>query len=122
MILTTLPAALPHIRAGKIRALGTSGRARASVLPEVPTIAETVPGFEVLNWQGVTVPAKTPAAIVNTLHGKLVATLKMPGMNELLHGQALDAAGGGPEAFSALIQSEIAKYGKVVKAAGIKAE
>lgn len=122
MIVTTMAAALPHIRAGKVRALGTSGRKRASVLPDVPTIAETVPGFEILNWQGITVPVKTPAAIVNTLHGKLVATLKMPGMNEALHVQGLDAAGGGPEEFTALIKSETARYAKIVKAAGIRSE
>lgn len=122
MILTTMPAALPHIRAGKVRALGTSGRKRASVLPDVPIIAETVPGFEVLNWQGITAPAKTPEAIVQALHAKLVATLRLPGMNEALHVQGLDAAGAGPDEFAALIKSEIAKYGRVVKAAGIRAE
>ncbi len=122
MTLTTMPAALPHVRAGKVRALGTSGRKRASVLPEVPTIAETVPGFEVLNWQGITAPAKTPAAIVQVLHGHLVATLKRPGMNEALAHQGLDSAGAGPDEFGALIKSEIAKYGKVVKVAGIRGE
>lgn len=122
MILTTMPAALPHIRAGKVRALGTSGRKRASVLPEVPTIAETVAGFEVLNWQGITAPAKTPAAIVRTLHAKLVATLKMPGMTEALQVQGLDAAGAGPAEFGALMKAEIAKYSQVVKAAGIRGD
>jgi tripartite-type tricarboxylate transporter receptor subunit TctC len=122
MIITTMPAALPHVRSGKVRALGTSGRKRAAVLPDVPTIAETVPGFEVLNWQGITAPSKTPAAIVQVLHGKLIAALKLPGMNEALAHQGLDAAGAGPEEFGALIKSEIAKYGKVVKAAGIRGE
>jgi tripartite-type tricarboxylate transporter receptor subunit TctC len=122
MIITTLPAALPHIRAGKVRALGTSGRKRASVLPEVPIIAETVPGFEVLNWQGITLPAKTPAAIVRALHAHLTSALKRPGMNEALAHQGLDAAGAGPAEFGALIKSEIDKYGKVVKAAGIRGE
>jgi tripartite-type tricarboxylate transporter receptor subunit TctC len=122
MIVTTMAAALPHIRAGKVRALGTSGRTRASVLPEVPAIAETVPGFEILNWQGITVPAKTPAAFVNVLHAKLAVTLQLPGMNEALRTQGLNAAGGGPREFGALIKSEIVKYGKVVKAAGIRAE
>ena len=122
MILTTMPAALPHIRAGKVRALGTSGRKRASVLPEVPTIAETVPGFEVLNWQGITAPAKTPAGIVQALHAKLVTTLKMPGMAEALQVQGLDAAGAGPVEFGALMKSEIAKYSQVVKAAGIRGD
>lgn len=122
MIITTMPAALPHVRSGKVRALGTSGRKRAPVLPDVPTIAETVPGFEVLNWQGITAPAKTPSTIVKALHTYLTAALKRPGMNEALFVQGLDAAGAGPEEFGALIKSEIAKYGKVVKAAGIRGE
>jgi len=122
MIITTMPAALPHVRSGKVRALGTSGRKRAAVLPEVPTIAETVPGFEVLNWQGITAPAKTPATLVQALHTHLTAALKRPGMNEALFVQGLDAAGAGPAEFGALMKSEIAKYGRVVKAAGIRAE
>ncbi len=122
MILTTMPAALPHVRAGKVRALGTSGRKRAPVLPDVPTIAETVPGFEVLNWQGIAAPAKTPAAIVQALHAHLTAALQRPGMTEALFAQGLDAAGAGPDEFGALIKSEIAKYGRVVKAAGIRGE
>jgi tripartite-type tricarboxylate transporter receptor subunit TctC len=122
MILTTMPAALPHVRSGKVRALGTSGRKRASVLPEVPTIAESVAGFEVLNWQGITAPAKTPASIVRTIHEKLVASLKMPGMAEALTVQGFDSHGGGPDEFGALIKSEVARYAKIVKIAGIRAE
>ena len=122
MMLTTLPAGLPHVRAGKVRALGTSGKKRVATLPDVPTIAETVPGFEILNWQGITAPAKTPVATVRMLHDHLKASLKRPGMNEALAHQGLDAAGAGPEEFGALIKSEIAKYGKVVKAAGIKVD
>lgn len=122
MTLTTMPAALPHVRSGKARALGTSGRKRASVLPEVPAIAETVPGFEVLNWQGITLQAKTPAAIAQALHVHLSAALKRPGMSEALAHQGLDAAGAGPTEFGALIKSEIAKYAQVVKAAGIRAD
>lgn len=122
MILTTMAAALPHIRAGKVRVLGTSGRQRAAVLPEVPTIAETVPGFEILNWQGVAAPARTPPSIVQALHTYLAATLKRPGMSETLFAQGLDAAGAGPAEFGALMKSEIIKYGQVVKAAGIRGE
>ncbi len=122
MMITTMPAAIAHIRAGKVRVLATSGRKRAGVLAEVPTIAETLPGFEVLNWQGITAPAKTPTALVQTLHGHFTAALKRPGMSEALAHQGLDAAGAGPAEFGALIKSEIAKYGKVVKAAGIRVE
>jgi len=122
MILTTMPAALPHVRSGKVRALGTSGRKRAPVLPDVPTIAESVTRFEVLNWQGITAPAKTPAPIVQTMHQKLVASLRMPGMAEALTVQGFDSHGGGPDEFGALIKSEVARYAKIVKIAGIRAE
>lgn len=122
MILTTMPAALPHVRSGKVRALGTSGRKRAPVLPDVPTIAESVAGFEVLNWQGIAAPAKTPVPIVQTMHQKLVASLKMPGMAEALTVQGFESHGGGPDEFGALIKSEVARYAKIVKIAGIRAE
>ena len=122
MIVTTMPAALPHVRAGKVRALGTSGPKRVAVLPDVPAIAETVPGFEVLNWQGVTVPSRTSTQNIQALHGHLLATLKMQGMTEALAVQGLDAAGGGPAEFAALIKSELVKYARVVKAAGIRAD
>ena len=122
MIVTTMAAALPHIRAGKVRALGTSGRKRAAVLPDVPLIMDTVPGYEVLNWQGIAAPAKTPPAIVQALHTKLMAALGMPGMQDALAVQGLDAAGAGPAEFGELIKSELARYARVVKAAGIKGE
>ena len=122
MILTTMPAALPHVRAGRVRALGTSGKKRAPVLAEVPTIAETLVGFEVLNWQGIVVPARTPREVMNSLHQHLVTTLKAPGMNDTLAVQGLDAAGGGPDEFGPWIKAELAKYAGVVKAAGIRAD
>ena len=119
----TMPATLPQVKAGKLRALGVSGAKRSAAAPEVPTIAEAgVPGFEVLNWYGLVAPGKTPAAIVLQLNRELVKTLKSPEMIDALHAQGLEAAGGAPEKFGAFIKSEIAKYAKVVKAAGIRAE
>ena len=119
----TMPATLPQVKAGKLRALGVSGAKRSAAAPEVPTIAEAgVPGFEVLNWYGLVVPNKTPAAVVQQLNRELVKTLKSPEMMEALHAQGLEAAGGAPEKFGAFIKSEIAKYAKVVKAAGIRVE
>jgi tripartite-type tricarboxylate transporter receptor subunit TctC len=119
----TMPPTLPHVKTGKLRALGVSGARRTPAAPEVPTIAEAgVPGFEVLNWYGIVAPGKTPAAIVLRLNGDLMKTLKAPGMIESLGAQGLEAAGGTPERFGVFIKSEIAKYAKVVKAAGIRAE
>ncbi|HEV2008224.1 MAG TPA: tripartite tricarboxylate transporter substrate binding protein [Burkholderiales bacterium] len=119
----TMPATLPQVKAGKLRALGVSGARRSAAAPDVPTIAEAgVPGFEVLNWYGIVAPSKTPAEIVQKLNRNLLAVLKSPQMIESLHAQGLEAAGGTPERFAAFIKSEIAKYAKVVKAANIRAE
>ncbi len=119
----TMPPTLPHVKTGKLRALGVSGAKRSVAAPDVPTIAEAgVPGFEVLNWYGIVAPGKTPAAIVQRLNGELVKTLKAPEMIESLGTQGLEAAGGSPERFGVFIKSEMAKYAKVIKAAGIRAE
>ncbi|MDP2239110.1 MAG: tripartite tricarboxylate transporter substrate binding protein [Burkholderiales bacterium] len=120
LIFSTMPPALPHVKSGKLRALGVTTAKRATAAPEVPTIAESgVKGFNVSNWQGILLPAKTPAAIVRKLNRDLLATLKLPGMPEALAAQGLESAGSTPEAFGALIKAEIAKYTQVVKAAGI---
>ncbi|MBI4192558.1 MAG: tripartite tricarboxylate transporter substrate binding protein, partial [Betaproteobacteria bacterium] len=119
----TMPATLPQVKAGKLRALGVSGAKRTPAAPDVPTIAEAgVPGFEVLNWYGIVAPSKAPRAIVQKLNLSLVKTLKLPEMRGSLGTQGLEAAGGTPEKFGAFIKSEIANYAKVVKAAGIRAE
>jgi tripartite-type tricarboxylate transporter receptor subunit TctC len=120
LIFSTMPPALPHVKAGKLRALGVTTAKRAAAAPEVPTIAESgVKGFDVSNWQGIVAPAKTPREIVSKLHQDLAATLKLPGMPEALAAQGLEPASGTPEDFAALIRKEIARYTQVVKAAGI---
>jgi tripartite-type tricarboxylate transporter receptor subunit TctC len=110
------------VKSGKLRALGVSGTKRSAAAPDVPAIAETVPGFEVLNWYGIAAPGKTPAAIIQKLNRDLLATLNSAEMLDVLLGQGLEAAGGTPEQFGAFIKAEIAKYAKVVKAANIHAE
>jgi tripartite-type tricarboxylate transporter receptor subunit TctC len=123
VVFTTMPPALPHVKSGKLRALGVSTAKRAAATPDVPTIAESgVTGFDVSNWQGITAPLKTPQPIVLKLNRDLNATLKLAGMSDALAAQGLEAAGGTPEEFGKLIKSEIAKYTRVVKAAGIKAD
>ena len=123
LIFSTMPPALPHVKAGRLRALGVTSAKRAAVAAEVPTIAESgVTGFDVSNWQGILAPAKTPAAIVQKLNRDVLAALKLPGMNEALAAQGLESAGGAPAAFGALIRSEIDKYRKVVSAAGIRVD
>ncbi len=123
MLFSTMPSVVPHVKTGKLRALGVSSTKRAGVVPDVPTIAEAgVPGFEVLNWQGIVVPKKTPDAIVQKLNRALLEALKSPETIKALANQGLDAAGGTPEQFGALIKSEIEKYRKVAKAANLRLE
>jgi tripartite-type tricarboxylate transporter receptor subunit TctC len=116
-------AALPSIKAGKIRALAVTSSKRLSILPEVPTMTEAgVPGFESYNWQGVIVPAGTPREIVERLNRELNAILAQPATRELIASTGSEVGGGTPEAFGALIRSETEKWARVVKQAGIRPE
>jgi tripartite-type tricarboxylate transporter receptor subunit TctC len=116
-------AALPSIKAGKIRALAVTSIKRLSILPEVPTMTEAgAPGFESYNWQGVIVPAGTPREIVERLNRELNAILAQPLTRELIVSTGSEIGGGTPEAFGAFIRSETEKWAKVVKQAGIRPE
>jgi len=123
LIFSTMPPALAQVKSGKLRAIAVTTLKRAPALPDTPTVAESgVKGFEVANWQGIVVPAKTPAAIIKRLHRDLVESMQAPGMVDTLAQQGLEAATGTPEQFGALIRAEIATYTRLVKAAGIKVE
>jgi tripartite-type tricarboxylate transporter receptor subunit TctC len=116
-------AALPSIEAGKIKALAVTANHRLAQLPDVPTMAEAgLPGFESYNWQGVVMPKGTPPEIVARLNKELNAILQMPDVRDSIVSQASDPAGGTPEEFAAFIRSETAKWGEVIRAAGIKPE
>jgi len=123
LIFATGASSINHVKAGKIRALGVTTAKRSAMAPELPTIAEAgLPGFEANNWNGVVVPAKTPRAIINRLNKEFTAALLLPDIKQFLFNQGLDAAPGTHEDFAAYIKSETAKWAKVIKAAGIKAE
>lgn len=123
VIFSTMPPILPHVKSGKVRALGTSGPKRAISAPDIPTVAESgVPEFVVLNWQGIVVPRKTPLPIIQKLHDDLVKTMALSGMTETMIAQGLESATSSPAQFGDLIRSEIEKYRKVVAAAGIKVD
>ena len=115
--------ALPHIRAGKLRALAVTGAKRSPALPDVPTIAESgFPKFEATAWYGVLAPAQTPRPIVIRLHDEIIKALQLPDVKERLASVGFEIVGSTPEAFGAYIQSEIRKWEKVVKASGAKPE
>ena len=114
---------IAHIRSGKIRALGVTTTKRSETLPGVPPIAEIgVPGYEVVQWSGVLAPARTPKDVVAQLNQKINEALKAPDVKERLSKIDVEPAGGTSEQFAAFVRAEVAKWGKVIKEAGIKAE
>jgi tripartite-type tricarboxylate transporter receptor subunit TctC len=116
---------LPHIRAGRLRALGVTGLKRAESLPEVPTISESGPGtlkgFEVISWYGLLAPAATPADIVQRLNGELNRALQEPGSGERVKASGMDRLNTTPAEFDSFLRREMAKWGKVIKAVGVRA-
>jgi tripartite-type tricarboxylate transporter receptor subunit TctC len=118
-----MPTVIGHARAGKLRALAVTSSKRSAAEPNIPTVAESgVPGFDVTAWYGVSVPAKTPRAIIDKLHDEFVRALKSPDLRDRLVAQGADPAGTTPEQYTAFVQNEITKWAKVIKAAGIKGE
>jgi tripartite-type tricarboxylate transporter receptor subunit TctC len=112
-----------QIRGGKVKALAVTTPKRASLLPELPTLSEgALPGFEITSWFGLLAPAGTPASIVTRLNAETNKVLARADVRDTLGAQGLEVASGTPEQFGAHIKSEIAKFTKIGKAAGIKAE
>jgi tripartite-type tricarboxylate transporter receptor subunit TctC len=123
MMFATMPAAMPHVKADRVRPVAVTSAKRSQTMPQLPTIAETgVKGYEASTWYGVLAPAKTPRAVVERLHGDIVRILAVPDTRERLSTQGFEPVGGTPEEFAAYIKSEIAKWGRVIRTAGIKAE
>jgi tripartite-type tricarboxylate transporter receptor subunit TctC len=123
MVFSTAETAVPQVKAGKIRALGVTTAKRSALLPDLPTIAEAgLPGYEANNWYGLLAPAKTPAAIIERLNRDIVRVLNTSAVKEQLFRSGLDASPSTPKEFTAYMKSEIAKWSKVVKASGAKAE
>jgi len=113
----------PHVANGKIRALVVSTATRAEQLPNVPTFRELGYGtLEATNWAGFVVPAATPAAVVTRLNAEMVKALRNPDLIEKMRVQGIMTVPSTPEEFAAMLQSEQARYSKVVKEAGIRAE
>jgi tripartite-type tricarboxylate transporter receptor subunit TctC len=118
-----IPAAAPHIKAGKLRALAVLAPSRSSALPDVPTAAEAgMPAFEVTTWYGVLAPAGTPRAIVARLNQELVRIMHSAELKAPLAASGTDPLTSTPEEFAAYIKQEIAKWGEVVRKANLKAD
>ncbi len=122
MLISAYSSAVPHIKAGKLRALGVTGSRRIGSAPDLPTIAETVKGYEVLSWYGLHAPKGTPPAIISRLHREMAAMTRKPEISERLVTLGIDPEGNSPQEFLAQIRVEIASWGKVIKAAKIAVE
>jgi tripartite-type tricarboxylate transporter receptor subunit TctC len=123
LVFIGIPAAAPHIKAGKLRALALAAPQRSAVLPDVPTADEAgLPKFEVTTWYGILAPAGTPRPVVARLNGELGRIMHSSEMKERLDALATDPVTGTPEEFAELIRREIAKWGEVVREAGLKAD
>ena len=116
---SSLVPAMPHVKAGRLRAIGLTTPTRSRALPDVPTIGETVPGFEVIHWYGMWGPKGLPRDIVMRWNREVAKVLQTDAMQKWLAGEGLEAAGGPPEEFRDRIRSDVEKWKKVVKAANI---
>ena len=123
LVFIGIPAAAPHIKAGKLRALAIVAPQRSSALPDVPTVAEAgLKDFEVTTWYGILAPAGTPQPVVRRLNAELVKVMHAPEMKEKLTATGTEPITSTPEEFAAYIKREIAKWGDVIRKAGVKAD
>ena len=112
----------PHVKSGKVRGIAVTGAKRSALLPELPTIAETLPGYSASGWYGLLAPAATPKPVINRLHTEAVKALRSPDVVERLSSQGAEPVGSSPEEFTAFVRSEISKWATLVKAAQMKAD
>ena len=123
LMMANLTTAQPHIRAGKLRGLGVGKAKRSPLFPEMPTISEAgVKGYEANNWNGVVAPTGVPRSVVDRLHRDITATLKEAAISERMQAAGLEPIGDSPAEFAQYLKAEAAKWGQLVKTAGIKAE
>jgi tripartite-type tricarboxylate transporter receptor subunit TctC len=124
-IALTIASAVPlsaQVRSGKLRGLGVTGPKRSPAFPDVPAIAETVPGYEVVNWFGIIAPAGTSKDVVGRLNAQLNTSLKAPELVKALAAQTAEAVGGTPENFGKVISADFSKWAKVVKESGARVD
>jgi tripartite-type tricarboxylate transporter receptor subunit TctC len=120
-MLDTAASAMPHVRAGKLRALAISAPRRSAEYPELPTFAEAgLPRYDTNAWYSMHAPAGTPAGIVRRLNGELLTILKDPDILARFKQLSTDPVGNSPEEFGAFVKAELEKYARIIKAAGIK--
>jgi tripartite-type tricarboxylate transporter receptor subunit TctC len=122
MIFATMPTVLPQVKAGRLRAVAVIGQERTPSLPDVPTVAETLPGFAVSNWIGLFAPAGTPLEVVNKLSAEVQKIMQQPDVQKRLETEGARFIPTTPQSFAAFQRAEAEKWAKAIKEAGIKAE
>jgi tripartite-type tricarboxylate transporter receptor subunit TctC len=123
LIFSGIAAILPQVKSGKLRALGLTKAQRSAILPDLPTIAESgLPGYEVTSWHGMLAPTGTPQAVVVRVRDSVAKALASAEVRERFASQGAETVGSTPEAFAKFLQADIAKIGKLIKAAGIRAD
>lgn len=110
----------PQVKAGRIRALGVGAKQRLSILPDVPPIADTLPGYEARGWNGILAPKGTPRAVINKLNREIVAIVSSPEFAQVLTSEGATAVGNTPAEFDAIIRADIKKWAKIIKDTGIR--
>jgi tripartite-type tricarboxylate transporter receptor subunit TctC len=120
LTLGSLPGLAPLVKSGKLRGLGVTSATRAPTMPDIPSISETLPGFETAIWYGLLAPAKTPREIVEHLHAHVGKALQHEAMSQRLASQGIEPGGMGPDRFAAIIKSDLARWQKVIQQANIK--
>jgi tripartite-type tricarboxylate transporter receptor subunit TctC len=119
----TIPSALPHVRSGKLQALAVTSAQRTNAMPDVPTIAESgLPGYEASSWYAVLAPAGTPAPLVARMQQAIAQALEAPDMKQRFAAEGLEPVANEPQAFGTMLEREVVKWSKVVKASGAKVE
>ena len=123
LMFAIMQAGFPHVKAGRLRALGVSSAKRSSSAPDIPTIAEAgVPGFEFISWNAIHVPLRTPQPVIAKIQRDVVTALGDPDVRKRMFGLGMETMGSTPAELAGLVRSDIAKWGKVIKDAGVRVQ
>lgn len=122
VMFNAMPSTLPHVKSGRLRALAITARERSPLTPDLPTVDETLPGYEITTWFGILAPAGTPAPIVNKLNHEIVAILQLPEIRSRLADMGVDVIGSTADAFAAYVRTELVKWADIIRATGGKPE
>jgi tripartite-type tricarboxylate transporter receptor subunit TctC len=122
LLFTGAPVTMAHIKAGRLKLLAVTDSRRSAALPDTPTMAESLPGFEFNNWYGIMAPAGTPRAIVELLNAEVHRALALPEIREKFSGLGADPTPSTPERFAAVMAADAEKWGRVIRQAGVRAD